>query len=60
MDSITGIIFLPLPPICIIGFSNRFIWQKPSRLSVDGWADRLLGDPEGWPHPVVGFGKVFP
>lgn len=25
-----------------------------------GWlADRLLGDPEGWPHPVVGFGKVI-
>ena len=23
-----------------------------------GWAaDRLLGDPEGWPHPVVGFGR---
>lgn len=25
-----------------------------------GWLiDRLLGDPEGWPHPVVGFGKVI-
>ena len=25
-----------------------------------GWlADRLLGDPEGWPHPVVAFGKVI-
>lgn len=25
-----------------------------------GWlADRLLGDPEGWPHPVVGFGKLI-
>lgn len=23
-----------------------------------GWlADRLLGDPEGWPHPVIWFGK---
>ena len=27
---------------------------------IGGWlADRLLGDPEGWPHPVVGFGKVI-
>lgn len=25
-----------------------------------GWlADRLLGDPEGWPHPVVAFGTVI-
>lgn len=25
-----------------------------------GWlADRLFGDPEGWPHPVVWFGKVI-
>ncbi|MDL2278505.1 adenosylcobinamide-phosphate synthase CbiB [Parabacteroides sp. OttesenSCG-928-G07] len=25
-----------------------------------GWfADRLLGDPEGWLHPVVGFGKLI-
>lgn len=25
-----------------------------------GWlADRLLGDPEDWPHPVVWFGKVI-
>lgn len=25
-----------------------------------GWlADRVFGDPEGWPHPVVGFGKVI-
>lgn len=25
-----------------------------------GWlADRLLGDPEGWPHPVVFFGEVI-
>lgn len=25
-----------------------------------GWlADRLLGDPEGWPHPVVAFGKAI-
>jgi len=24
---------------------------------IGGWlADRLFGDPEGWPHPVVGFG----
>ena len=37
MDSITEIIFLPLPLLCIIGSINRFIWQKPSRLSVDGW-----------------------
>ena len=27
---------------------------------IGGWlADRLLGDPEGWPHPVVGFGKAI-
>lgn len=27
---------------------------------IGGWlADRLFGDPEGWPHPVVGFGKVI-
>lgn len=27
---------------------------------IGGWlADRLLGDPEGWPHPVVGFGKTI-
>lgn len=27
---------------------------------IGGWlADRLLGDPEGWPHPVVWFGKVI-
>lgn len=25
-----------------------------------GWlADRLLGDPEGWPHPIVWFGKLI-
>lgn len=25
-----------------------------------GWlADRLLGDPEGWPHPVIWFGKLI-
>lgn len=25
-----------------------------------GWlADRLLGDPEDWPHPIVGFGKLI-
>lgn len=25
-----------------------------------GWlADRLLGDPEGWPHPIVWFGKII-
>lgn len=25
-----------------------------------GWiTDRILGDPEGWPHPVVGFGKAI-
>lgn len=25
-----------------------------------GWlADRLLGDPEGWPHPIVWFGKAI-
>ncbi|MDR0750676.1 MAG: adenosylcobinamide-phosphate synthase CbiB [Tannerellaceae bacterium] len=27
---------------------------------IGGWmADRLLGDPEGWPHPVVWFGKLI-
>ena len=36
MDSITEIIFLPLPLLCIIGSINRFIWQKPSRSSADG------------------------
>ena len=55
MDSITEIIFLPLPLLCIIGSINRFIWQKAFPF-IGGWlADRLLGDPEGWPHPVVGF-----
>lgn len=25
-----------------------------------GWiTDRILGDPEGWPHPIVGFGKAI-
>lgn len=25
-----------------------------------GWlADRLLGDPEGWPHPIIWFGKLI-
>lgn len=25
-----------------------------------GWlADRLLGDPEGWPHPIIWFGKMI-
>ena len=25
-----------------------------------GWlSDRLLGDPEGWPHPIVWFGKAI-
>lgn len=25
-----------------------------------GWlADRLLGDPAGWPHPIVWFGKLI-
>ncbi len=24
-----------------------------------GWlGDRLLGDPAGWPHPVIAFGKI--
>ena len=27
---------------------------------IGGWiADRLLGDPEGWPHPIVWFGKLI-
>lgn len=27
---------------------------------IGGWlADRLLGDPEGWPHPVIFFGDVI-
>lgn len=27
---------------------------------LSGWfADRLLGDPEGWLHPVVGYGKLI-
>lgn len=27
---------------------------------VGGWfADRVLGDPENWPHPIVGFGKMI-
>ena len=25
-----------------------------------GWlGDRLLGDPAGWPHPVIAFGKMI-
>ena len=25
-----------------------------------GWlADRIFGDPENWPHPIVGFGKII-
>lgn len=27
---------------------------------VGGWlADRLLGDPAGWPHPIIGFGRLI-
>ncbi|CAK7075078.1 MAG: Cobalamin biosynthesis protein CobD [Parabacteroides sp.] len=39
--------------------------SQPAYLSkiipfLDGWlGDRILGDPEGWPHPVVAFGKAI-
>ena len=27
---------------------------------IGGWfADKLLGDPEGWPHPIVWFGRAI-
>jgi len=32
-------------------FISSFLW---------GWlADRVLGDPEGWPHPIIWFGKLI-
>ena len=46
--------------------TNMYYWFQQSFYMakalpfIGGWlADRLLGDPEGWPHPVVGFGKVI-
>ena len=39
--------------------------SQPAYLSqiipfLGGWlGDRILGDPEGWPHPVVAFGKAI-
>lgn len=39
--------------------------SQPAYLSkiipfLGGWlGDRILGDPEGWPHPVVAFGKTI-
>jgi adenosylcobinamide-phosphate synthase len=39
---------------------NHSIWMVRIFPFVGGWmADRLLGDPVGWPHPVVFFGKLI-
>lgn len=39
---------------------NHSIYMVKALPFIGGWlADRLLGDPEGWPHPVVFFGDVI-
>lgn len=41
------------------GLHQSLHWAKAAPF-IGGWlADRLLGDPEGWPHPIVGFGKTI-
>ncbi len=39
---------------------QHFIFGSRTLPFLGGWlADRILGDPEGWPHPVIGFGKLI-
>lgn len=49
-----------------ITITNKMYWSYPSIYLfktvpfIGGWlADRLLGDPENWPHPVIWFGKAI-
>ena len=40
-------------------FYHSFNWLRVVPF-LGGWlADKLLGDPEGWPHPIVWFGKAI-
>lgn len=38
---------------------TRYLLHKTTPFLFGWLGDRLLGDPEGWPHPVVGFGKAI-
>lgn len=44
---------------CNVLVISIYIFNKSNPL-LGGWlADRLLGDPEGWPHPIIWFGKLI-
>ena len=44
----------------IMQWFQHFIFGSRTLPFLGGWlADRILGDPEGWPHPVIGFGKLI-
>lgn len=38
---------------------TRYLLHKTTPFLFGWLGDRLLGDPEGWPHPIVWFGKVI-
>lgn len=38
---------------------TRFLLYKTTPFLFGWLADRLLGDPEGWPHPIVWYGKAI-
>ena len=38
---------------------TRIVTYKVAPFLFGCLADRLLGDPNGWPHPVVWFGKAI-
>lgn len=48
--------------LCSMMYSwiHQSLYMSQSAPFIGGWlADRLFGDPEGWPHPIVGFGKMI-
>ena len=38
---------------------TRYLLHKTTPFLFGWLGDRLLGDPEGWPHPIVWFGKAI-
>ena len=38
---------------------TRYLLHKTTPFLFGWLGDRLLGDPEGWPHPIIWFGKAI-
>ena len=51
--------FVPSMTFNMYWFTSFYQFTQ-DRALLGGWlSDRLLGDPEGWPHPIVWFGKAI-